>query len=470
MVNWILNGIGKALWYLLVAPILLIIDGFEKIFNFLVFDLFQIIIFQQKKVDVSNFPPQFYYFVAFAFLIAVFLFFYQIIQGYLHSGERLWTNFIVASKMFIKSFGLIMLIPLIIIALLFLYKGAAFIISLIFTQQTTTEEKTPPIVLQIKYLAYSGTTFDWKKSAEVETKTISEYPPDWFTSSDWNPIISIISAWTTIYMFYTLASTIMLKYFKVLGLAITAPVPVIMQIRDEGQKLQSWKNMFLENIFGVLGVYLGYFFFILGMKLISDIPRTLTDLSPSEYNAGISNYAMIIMLGMLMGLVLSVSAIAEWFGDLFVLQNPNATTNNATRTQVAKKMAVKSAATLKAAAMGGVVGIAATGILGKTAKHSSRNRFSQKWTNSIIGNSLNNYRTAKSQALNDKSQKAAKKADQLNLKANKALTAGKSNKAHKLDLKANKAIKKFDKSLTKSDKLQQKVKKFNQTKNVASKE
>ncbi|WP_026389590.1 Mbov_0396 family ICE element transmembrane protein [[Acholeplasma] multilocale] len=470
MIGWIVNGIGQIIWYTLVIPFLSLVNGFEVIFKYLVFELAGQVVFRGKPMKVENIPTEFWYFCAFAAILGFVFFVQKLVVAYFQGGERLQEATISALKFSCKGIGLILLIPVILVGIMFIYQGVAYLTGQVFSSNGNKFN----LADKLYQMAYQGSSLRNPSNGEwtgpiMDDGSALQYPTDWIYGTDWNPLVSIAAGVIGVIFLFKMSSKIFQNYFWIFFLAIWSSVAVITMVKDEGTHFTDWKNRLLEKVFGLVGVWVGYLVFMIGIALISEVPIWVTQsqilMTASDVQKKVVQVALPLL--MLMGLTYACYQISEYIADFFHLEEVSTNMNNSTADRIAQKMKARSATALKSSGLaiagGGALaakGIASTGVLGNTAKFSARNSLSKKWTNSSIGNKINSRRDVKSKALNAKSERFAMHSDKLHNKAQKALDKGNIQRSNKLYMKSVKRTDKFVKAGAKSEKLNKKVQKF----------
>ncbi|WP_434344689.1 hypothetical protein V2P65_00655 [Mycoplasma leachii] len=305
------GAISDGFWWFFIGSILHIFNGIEKVLNFLIFDLGALLLFGKSGFRELNWntipvPKEFLYFLGFAAIIGLAVFFIQLIKGYFKGGESLKTNFINSIKGFWKATFALLVIPLLLVGITFLFRGVGYLINLIF--------KNNPETSLTGQLYYFGFRNSYLKSILLKQFNENSFsaPYHWLYGGDWSPLLSIIATWAGVLTLYKITSTMGTKLLKMFALALISPIPAIMQIRDDGEKLANWKNEFEKIVFGVIGGYFSYFLFVKLWEYIMKIENVLA------YSGNLnSTLILILQLGLILGLTGLIFSFSNYIRDLF---------------------------------------------------------------------------------------------------------------------------------------------------------
>ncbi|WP_434343459.1 hypothetical protein V2P32_00390 [Mycoplasma sp. 06067-C1-B144P-99-0482-3] len=305
------GAISDGFWWLFIGSILHIFNGIEKVLNFLIFDLGALLLFGKSGFRELNWntipvPKEFLYFLGFAAIVGLAVFFIQLIKGYFKGGESLKTNFINSIKGFWKATFALLVIPLLLVGITFLFRGVGYLINLIFKNNQETS-----LTGQLYYFGFRNSYLKSIFLKQFNENSFSA-PYHWLYGGDWSPLLSIIATWACVFSLYKIISNMGVKLEKMFALALISPIPAIMQIRDNGEKLANWKNEFEKIVFGVIGGYFSYFLFERLLEYIMKIENVLA------YSGNLnSTLILILQLGLILGLTRLIFSFSNYIRDLF---------------------------------------------------------------------------------------------------------------------------------------------------------
>ncbi|WP_434323602.1 Mbov_0396 family ICE element transmembrane protein [Mycoplasma capricolum] len=305
------GAISDGFWWFFIGSILHIFNGIEKVLNFLIFDLGAFLLFGKSGFRELNWntipvPKEFLYFLGFAAIVGLAVFFIQLIKGYFKGGESLKTNFINSIKGFWKATFALLVIPLLLVGITFLFRGVGYLINLIFKNNQETS-----LTGQLYYFGFRNSYLKLIFLKQFNENSFSA-PYHWLYGGDWSPLLSIIATWAGVLTLYKITSTMGTKLLKMFALALISPIPAIMQIRDNGEKLANWKNEFEKIVFGVIGGYFSYFLFVKLWEYIMKIENVLA------YSGNLnSTLILILQLGLILGLTGLIFSFSNYIRDLF---------------------------------------------------------------------------------------------------------------------------------------------------------
>ncbi|APE74450.1 Mbov_0396 family ICE element transmembrane protein [Spiroplasma citri] len=253
IIDWILNGIYKAVWGIFITGPLGLVSVFTKVLEFLSSGIiFSLLFNSQEGFSWSNIPIAFWQFaiVSVAFLVIIFITQYLTLQ--FKDAKEMQPRLLACFKYTGLAGIFVLFIP---IGFFFLNGIITWFMGMLSTIFGTSDQNLADLLYWIG------------NSNGVAGKPGDYGPPS--NIMDWSLIIEIFSICFVLFAIAMLGMSLTQKIFELLFLFIVAPVVMATMVQDEGKRALTWKDMVLSKMLAASTALVAYYIFIIYINVIS---------------------------------------------------------------------------------------------------------------------------------------------------------------------------------------------------------